>query len=608
LSFREVATYPFRKLGLSRLTFVSYRASIQTILSNQKVPIMTEETQKRTQARQDHKGEIEMLKARIEDLETRLKRHKKDWNAYQADLIDKACPNWRNHTQQPSDPREWIEWSTKMRKTHHQVMCPSCKLYQIWKPKEDREKRTQRTTGSKVLKSAASRTRIHSKGWSASSDAKAFRWTAVGDSSLHKFERLYYSDSFVRTFAGVVRDVCELAGSSGEPVWQLSLNCTAFYPTSGGQPFDTGQLNATLRDGTSLTVPVEQVEEDEEGTVWHFARRPLALGTHVEGQIDWERRFDHMQQHTGQHLLSAVFWRELQMPTVSFHLGETTSTIDLAGGPPAHHSLQRVERIANEIIAEDRQVTTRFVSRDQAQAMMTAGQLRKLPERQGTIRLIDIADCDNNACGGTHVSSTGQIGGLLVRAVEKVKQGVRVEFVCGSRAVRTARTDFAILSEVSALLSTGPKELAATVRKMLSDVKANAKEHQRLREELAVFYAAKLITEVPIENGLRLLVRAWKDRDRDYVKLLASRTAAAADRTAVIFSANDNDPVRIFVARSADMDFNCGQILREALANLGLRGGGSADLAQGEVSADQETALRASLSEAIYRAVADPGK
>lgn len=421
---------------------------------------------------------------------------------------------------------------------------------------------------------------------------------------MHRSERLYYSDSFVRTFAGVVTDVREIAGGNGEPVWQLSLNRTAFYPTSGGQPFDTGQLSATSQDGIASSVPVEQVEEDEESTVWHFVRKPLAVGTHVEGQIDWDRRLDHMQQHTGQHLLSAVFWRELQMPTISFHLGENTSTIDLTGAPLAHHSLERVERIANEIIAEDRPVTTRFVPRAEAEAMRSAGQLRKLPDRQGTIRLIDIADYDNNACGGTHVRSTGQIGGLLLRTVERVSRGVRIEFVCGSRAVRTAHADFVILSETSALLSTGAKELAATVRRLLIEGKANVKGRQKLREELAVFQAAKLATEVPIENGLRLVECSWRDRDGDYVKLLASRTAAAAPQTAVIFCAGEADPMRVFLARSSDLNFNCGQILREALANFGLRGGGSPDLAQGEVPAVQETALRASLSDAIRRALA----
>jgi len=421
---------------------------------------------------------------------------------------------------------------------------------------------------------------------------------------LHTSERLYYSDSFLSTFTGDVTCVRELAGRSGEPLWKLSLNRTAFYPTSGGQPFDTGKLSATLRDGMALNIPVEEVDEDEEGGVWHLVREPIAAGIHVEGHVDWERRFDHMQQHTGQHLLSAVFWRELQAPTISFHLGEGTSTIDLASRSLAHHSLEQVERIANEIIGEGRPVTTRSVSRGEAEAMLATGELRKLPDREGTIRLIDIADCDKNACGGTHVRSTGQIGGLLVRTVEKVSRGLRIEFVCGLRAVRAAHADFAMLRETSALLSTGATELTQSVGRLLIEGKTNAKERQKLREELAEFQAARLATDEPIENGIRLIVRAWRDRDPDFVKLLASRTAASAARTAVIFCANDADPVRVFVARSSDLNFNCGQILREALAQWGLRGGGSPDLAQGEVPAEHESALRNSVSDAICRAVA----
>ena len=421
-------------------------------------------------------------------------------------------------------------------------------------------------------------------------------------------ERLYHSDSFLRTFTGAVTDLRKCASGNGELAWQLALDRTAFYPTSGGQPFDTGQLSALARDGAVLMVPVEQVEEDEDGTVWHFVREPLAAGTHVEGQVDWERRFDHMQQHSGQHLLSAIFWQQLQAPTISFHLGESTSTIDLAGGPITHHSLERVERIANEIIGEDRPVTSGYVPRVEAEAMLAAGQLRKLPDRQGTIRLIDIADCDKNVCGGTHVRSTGQIGGLMIRTVEKVSRGVRIEFVCGLRAVRSASADFAILRETSALLSIGATELAPTVGRLLTEGKSNARERQKLREELAAFHAARLAMEVPIENGLRLVVREWRDRDRDYIKLLASRTAKAAPQTAVIFSANDADPVRMFIARSSDLDFNCGQILREALAQIGLRGGGSADLAQGDVPSDQEAALRVSVTDAICRAVVKANK
>ena len=412
-------------------------------------------------------------------------------------------------------------------------------------------------------------------------------------------ERLYYSDSFLKSFTGVVTGVREVSAGADGAIWKISLDRSAFYPTSGGQPFDTGVLRVSSTGGSVVDIPVEEVEEDEAGAVWHFTRSPFSTGAQVEGRIDWDRRFDHMQQHTGQHLLSAIFQRELQAATVSFHLGEAVSTIDLAVAPPAHHSLERVERIANEVIGEDRPVCALHVSRDEAEGMLASGELRKLPDRQGDIRLIDIADCDRNACGGTHVRSTGQIGGLLVRGVEKVSRGVRVEFVCGLRAVRTARADAAILSGISAQLSTGAPELSAAVKRLLADEKAGAKERQKLREELAAFQAGKLASEEPIARGLRLLVREWKDRDRDYVKMLASRTAAAAASTAVIFLAKESDPLRVFVARSQDLRFDSGRVLREALTQFGLRGGGSPDLAQGDLPRELEAALVAALSSTI---------
>ena len=420
-------------------------------------------------------------------------------------------------------------------------------------------------------------------------------------------ERLYYSDSFLKSFTGVVTAIREVVSGPGDSVWQMALDRTAFYPSSGGQPFDTGVLRVSSSGGIALEIPVEQVEEDEEGTVWHFARSPLSAGTRVEGGVDWDRRFDHMQQHTGQHLLSAVFLRELHAPTVSFHLGEGISSIDLAIGPPAHHSLERVERMANEIIGEDRPVNILYISREEAEVMLASGDLRKLPDRQGAIRLIEIADCDRNACGGTHVRSTGQIGGLLVRGVEKVSRGVRIEFVCGLRGVRTARTDAAILRESSAQLSIGPAELPAAVNRLLVEGKAGAKERQRLREELAAFQAVKLAEEEPIEKGLRLVVREWKDRDREYVKMLASRTAAAAASTAVVFSAKEAEPARLFIAHSKDLNFDCGRMLREALAQFGLRGGGSVDLAQGDVPREYETELVGLLSNAIRNSVGGHG-
>jgi alanyl-tRNA synthetase len=243
-----------------------------------------------------------------------------------------------------------------------------------------------------------------------------------------------------------------------------------------------------------------------------------------------------MQQHTGQHLLSAVFLRELNIATVSFHLGDSVSTIDLSGGPIAHHSLERIERLCNEIIAEDRAVSTRNVPRAEAESMLAAGQLRKLPERAGDIRLIEINDIDRNACGGTHVSSTGQIGALLLRGTEKVSRGVRVQFVCGLRAVQAARADAAILSQLTTMLSAGAADVPAAVERLKNESKNTAKERQRLREELADYHASRLAVEVHIEDGLRIVDRSWKDRDPEYCKLLASRLTSAAPSTIVLFS------------------------------------------------------------------------
>jgi alanyl-tRNA synthetase len=400
-------------------------------------------------------------------------------------------------------------------------------------------------------------------------------------------DRLYYRDSFVRAFAAHVTDIREASRTDGVSIWQIALDRTAFYPTSGGQPHDTGILRATSRNGAVLDIPIEGVEEDESGQVWHLTRKPLSAGTAVEGEIDWGRRLDHIQQHSGQHLISAVFARELNAPTVSFHLGEEVSTIDLGSGPVAHHSLVRVERIANELIAEDRAVSVRMVERNEAEALLAQGSLRKLPEREGPIRLIEIADYDLNACGGTHVRSTGQIGSLLIRSVERVSRGVRVEFVCGLRAIQAARCDFELLGRAGGALSTGHDDVPAAVERMLAEAKIAAKERQRLREEVATYHAIRLVVEELIENNLRVVCRMFDDRDRDYVRILASRVTASVPRTVALLASIESSPARIVLARSQDIDAHCGEIMREALASYGLRGGGSPDLAQGDLPADE---------------------
>lgn len=418
-------------------------------------------------------------------------------------------------------------------------------------------------------------------------------------------ERLYYSDSFLRNFSSRVADIRELSRTEGQSVWQVALERTAFYPTSGGQPHDLGILTATSRSGAVLAVPVVAVEEDEHGEVWHQTLKPLLAGTEVRGEIDWQRRFDHMQQHSGQHLLSAVFLKDLQAPTVSFHLGEMSSTIDLAVDSLAQHSLERVERIANELIAEDRAVTTRTVDRTEADALLAAGALRKLPEREGTIRLIEIADCDLNACGGTHVRSTGQIGGLLLRGMERVRQGVRVEFVCGQRAVTAARQDFSVLTRSASLLSTPRADVPAGIERLAAEAKSGAKEQRKLREELAMYHAARLAVEEQIVNRLRLVRRTFADRDAEYVKLLASRLVASVPQTVALLASTQQDPALVVLAHSGDMEFHAGNLMKEALATLGLRGGGSPDLAQGQAPHAQIEKLLDTLASSVTARMAE---
>jgi alanyl-tRNA synthetase len=244
-------------------------------------------------------------------------------------------------------------------------------------------------------------------------------------------------------------------------------------------------LVATAKSGAVLEVSVERVEEDEAGEVWHFVRKPLPEGTEVVGRVDADRRMDHAQQHTGQHLLSAVFLSELGARTVSFHLSADSVTIDLAVEKVSEEDLRRMEVASNRVVYEDRVVRPSWVEREEAEAMLARGELRKLPERVGRMRIVEMEGVEFNACGGTHVRSTGAIGGVLVRRVEKVKQGQRVEFCCGLRAVRAAGKDYARLRELGGLLSVGPADLAGRVAGLIEDKKANAKRIKSQEKELS---------------------------------------------------------------------------------------------------------------------------
>jgi alanyl-tRNA synthetase len=380
-------------------------------------------------------------------------------------------------------------------------------------------------------------------------------------------ERLYYHDSFLHAFEARVLESLE---HDGKPA--VVLDRTAFYPTSGGQVHDTGVL--ILEDETKI--PVLDVADEEDGTIRHFISAPLlAAGKAVRGLIDAHRRRDHMQQHSGQHVLSAAFVRLFDVPTMSFHMGTESCTIDLAVKSLTSEQIVQAERLANDVVTEDRSVAIRFVPLEEARQMG----LRKLPPKQtGELRLIDIADFDLTACGGTHVRSTGQIGAILLRKAENVKQGVRVEFVSGFRAVDTARQDYNTLAEAAGLYSAHLREVPEQIRKSIQETKSSAKERNKLLEELAEFQAARLLAEAT--GTPRVITAAFPERDAAFIKLVAQKLTLGNSDVVALIVAGSGQPALVF-AQSPGQKWNMGQLLKEAMAQLGGRGGGSADMAQG---------------------------
>lgn len=384
-------------------------------------------------------------------------------------------------------------------------------------------------------------------------------------------QRLYYTDSFLYEFDAEVVNV-----NQANPRPAITLDRTAFYPTSGGQIFDTGWLLPERTDGRKLRVV--EVAEGEDGSVVHFieAAGGLEPGTRVHGIIDADRRHHHMQQHSGQHVLSAAFVRLFNVPTVSFHMGIEACSIDLETKPLAADQVEAAEALANEVVTENRPVDVRFVT----QAEATTLGLRKFPpvERE-KLRLIDICDFDLTACGGTHVHSTGQIGCILLRKIEKVRQSWRVEFVCGKRAIGTARRDYATLLEAGELFSSHIWDVPEQIRKIQEQARASRKAQESWFDELAGIYADRLLAETPESGGRRIVVRVFPERDLAFIKRLAQQLTRRNSTTAA-FLATTVKPALVF-AQSAGLPFDMAALLKEAMQKLGGRGGGGKDMAQG---------------------------
>lgn len=394
-------------------------------------------------------------------------------------------------------------------------------------------------------------------------------------------ERLYYHDSLLLDFDSAVTSV-------SDDKKQLVLARTAFYPTSGGQQFDTGTL-----DG----VPVIDVVDDGDDIIHHLAA-PWGgnPGDSVHGAVHRERRFHHMQQHTGQHLLSAILADRWSMPTVSVHFGDRTNTVDVttdATTPDvdtaSDNFLATLEREANELIAADLPVT---VSMEDA---ATATRLRKPSDRSGELRIITIHNLDRSACGGTHVSSTGQIGGLLLRRSERTRGALRIEFVCGLRAAQLAHEDHATLTETARLLSAAPAELPELVANLQQRVKELERTQRQMGEALASYKAQEIwsahtdtITDPgtdPHTDSIRRIHIPVPHGQASDARDLAAAIAKLGATIVLVTAANGNNH-SLLLAASDDSGVDAGKEMKAFMASFGGRGGGSSRLAQGTVSDD----------------------
>jgi alanyl-tRNA synthetase len=400
--------------------------------------------------------------------------------------------------------------------------------------------------------------------------------------------KLYHDNAYQREFESSVTAV---RAGDGD-VLLVALAETAFYPAAGGQPSDTGQLGG---------FEVGDVRE-EDGEVWHLltppggrgdATTPAApqVGARMRGVIDWERRFDHMQQHTGQHLLSQAFLQALGAQTVAVHMGQSC-TLDLSVPSVTDDQVVQVERLANTIVIENRRVLIREVEPDEAAFLG----LRRPPKQAGRLRIVEVEGFDRSACGGTHVRASGEVGPIVIRGWERYKGGVRIEFLCGWRTLRDYRWTRGLVRSLAGQLTTGERELDAAVARLRDRTRDLERELSEARSRLLDLEAAEMIGAATERSPL-VVAAVFTGRPADELRALA-RAVTARTESLVIFAAEPDR--RLLVARSPGMVLDAAAILREALAQFGGRGGGKPEAAEG-VAASAPSA--AALVDAVRAAV-----
>ncbi len=372
-----------------------------------------------------------------------------------------------------------------------------------------------------------------------------------------KAERLYYDNPHMLEFeATIVGRVPLDEGRQG-----VVLDRTAFYPASGGQPHDTGTLEG---------IRVRDCFEDEAGRVVHVLDQ-LPDHDRVRGVIDGERRRDHMQQHSGQHVLSRAFLSLFNWPTVGFHMSEGYSTLDLKVGSIGREQIEQAEELANRTVEENLAVSIVYLSEQE----VAAAGLRKETNRRGSIRVIDVEGFDRSACGGTHVQTTGEIGPIMVARSERVRKTTRLEFRCGAWARRHARQTQEALEHVSRIVSVPPMKVGPAVQGLRDQLRENSK----LIEDLEGALTEAEASSFPLDVGLA--VQVFEDRSQEAVRRLAQ--AICRSRPAVTLFAVAGDPVQLVFARAEDLSVDVGRVLKTCLEEFGGRGGGRGTIAQGGV-------------------------
>jgi alanyl-tRNA synthetase len=402
-------------------------------------------------------------------------------------------------------------------------------------------------------------------------------------------ERLCYDEPYLARFSARVVERLQWEGRLA-----AVLDRTAFYATGGGQPHDTGSLNG---------VPVvDVIEREADGAVVHVLAGPLD-GEMVEGEVDWARRFDLMQQHTGQHLLSAAFVEHLDANTVGFHLSEEYATIDLDRAPLSDADLDGVESLVNAVVFENRPVIARFVADEDVPHLP----LRKPLAHQGPVRIVEIPGFDCSACGGTHVRATGEVGVIKITRGERRGAETRIEFLCGGRALADYRTKNALLMGLAQEYTVGHGEVADMVHRLDADLKDTRRELRRTRDRLLGAEAVALWHESVQIGSVRVVRADLAGRAADDLKHLAQRLIAQPQTVALLAASGAPGEKGFFTfARSGDLEANMGVLVRQACEAIGGRGGGRPDFAQGggpqgeRVAAGLDAAFRA-LAEQICK-------